>query len=204
MILEVFPVGSFQCNCIILGDEESLEAVVIDPGDEFEKISKHLDASGLKPIAFLHTHAHLDHVGATKKLKEKYNGKIYLHKEDEICYYNVKNQAEALGLPAPEISVVDHFVNDGENLSFGRIKLKFIHTPGHSPGSLCIFLENQESKILFSGDTIFCGSIGRTDLWGGDYATLINSIKTRLLPLPEETTIIPGHGPDTKLEVEKR
>ncbi len=205
MIVKTFPVGSFQCNCTVLGDEKTGEAIVIDPGDEPEKILALLASLNLKAKYLLHTHAHIDHIGGTRLVKEKNGGTIGLHKDDLFLYENIKMQGEFLGIfPQKETLPVDHYLIHGDVIEWGENRIEVFHTPGHTPGSLCFRHQSATQDLLFSGDTLFMNSIGRTDLWGGDYDQIISSIKTTLLALPETTSVICGHGPNTTIGREKK
>lgn len=203
MIIETFPVGPLQCNCTILGDPETGEAIVIDPGDEAMKVLKRLSAHGLKPKAILITHTHLDHVGGNHEVREKTGARVMLHEKDLPLYDNLGMQAQMIGLEAPVRGRVDEHIHQGDVIFFGSKgdSIEVLHTPGHTPGSCSFFLASR--NLLFSGDTLFSGSIGRTDLWGGDFDTEIRSIRDRLLPLPGLTRVVTGHGPDTTIAEER-
>ena len=200
MIFETFAVGPLQCNCIIVGCEQTHEALVIDPGDEVDRIQKVLNHHNLGVKGILHTHAHFDHVGATKPLKEDTGAPVYLNQEDEFLYQNLALQVAMFGLKAPETANIDHWFKEGEVVKSGTLAAQVLHTPGHSPGSVCFSLPGK----LLSGDTLFAGSIGRTDLWGGSYEQIMQSIRTRILAFPDETEVYPGHGPPTTIGQEKR
>lgn len=208
MFLKTFPVGAFQCNCTIIGDEKTNEAIVIDPGDEASKILNELNKQSLTVKYILHTHAHIDHIGATKTVKQHTQGKIGLHRDDLFLYENLKMQSDLLGMKVdPQTSPIDHYLVDADDLTWGTdLHCEVIHTPGHTPGSLTFALKSPDSmqSLLLTGDTLFMGSIGRTDLWGGDYDQIIASIKEKLLPFQEATVVIPGHGPKTSIGQEKR
>jgi len=205
--IKTFPVGSFGCNCTILGDPETGEAIVVDPGDEGERIVKELSAAGLKAKYLIHTHAHIDHILGTRTVKEKNGGTIGLHKDDLFLYENMEMQGQFLGLQVKQPALaVDHFLTHGDVLEWGSNRIEVIHTPGHTPGSIS-FLAHQllkDQDVLFSGDTLFAGSIGRTDLWGGDYDLIIDSIKTRLLNLKDNVQVVCGHGPVTSIGRERK
>lgn len=210
MILETIPVGPLQCNCVILGCGETGRALVIDPGEEADRILEILAARNLTVEAILHTHAHLDHVGATQPLAEATGAPILLHGEDQPLYDHVELQAQMFGLPTPPTLPVDRHVVDGEAIHAGSIRGEILHTPGHSLGSLCLHLPEARDPrsgrgrpILFAGDTLFCGGIGRTDLWGGDFDRILRSIRERILTLPDETLVVPGHGPMTSVGAER-
>lgn len=201
MFLKTFPVGPFQCNCSIFADEKTGEAVVIDPGDEAQEILRLLQEQGFTVRYLLHTHAHLDHICATKEVYEKTNASICLHKADQFLYDNIEMQGRSLGLAhALSVAPVTKYLEHGDEISVSDLPIKVLHTPGHTPGSICFSLKDH--NLLFAGDTLFYRSIGRTDLWGGDYDQIINSIKTKLLRLDPITTVIPGHGPKTTIGAE--
>jgi glyoxylase-like metal-dependent hydrolase (beta-lactamase superfamily II) len=202
MILESLVVGPFGCNCVVLGSEETGEAVVIDPGDDPEEILRVLDEHRLAPRYLLHTHAHLDHIGASEPLRAKSGGKICLHEEDLFLAEMLPVQAALFGLSSPPVPTVDLFLKDGDYYGVGEISCEVIHTPGHTPGSVCFSLKGRD--LLLTGDTLFAGSIGRTDLWGGSYEAILRSIRGRLLIFPDATVILPGHGPKSTIGRERR
>ena len=199
MIIETFPVGLLQCNCTILGDPETGEAIVIDPGDDAPEVLRRLKAHGLKPKAVLITHTHLDHVGGNHEVREATGAKVMLHEKDLPLYDNLPMQARMIGLATPTRGTVDEHIHQGDVIAFGGKgdKVEVLFTPGHTPGSCSFFVPGH--NLLLSGDTLFSGSVGRTDLWGGDFDTEIRSIRERLLPLPDDTRVIAGHGPDTTI-----
>ncbi|HEX9756424.1 MAG TPA: MBL fold metallo-hydrolase [Nitrospiria bacterium] len=201
MILEHLAVGLFQCNCLILGCETTHDAIVVDPGDEADRILEILGHRGLKLKAILHTHAHLDHVGATHQLQSITGASVALHGEDLFLHSNLKMQAEFLGLPVPTPARIDHFLKDKEEVKVGDLQTQILHTPGHTPGSICFHFPG-EREILLTGDTLFAGSIGRTDLWGGSYDDILNSVR-QLMEFKDETEVFPGHGPVTTIAQER-
>lgn len=201
MIFESFPVGPFQCNCMILGCKKTRSAVVIDPGEEAEQILALLSQHELNVVYILHSHAHLDHVGATKAVHENAGGTTGLHEDDMFLCEHLSTQAELFGLPCPETPVIEQFLNNGDVLSFGDHAVEVLHTPGHTPGSLSFYIN---SVGLITGDTLFSGGVGRTDLWEGSHPTLISSIKKSLLTFPDETIVYPGHGPKTTIGRERQ
>lgn len=203
MIHEILVVGPLQCNCSILGDEETREAIVIDPGDEVRQILDILAHHNLTLKYIINTHAHFDHVGNVHELREATGAQVFLHREDLPIYEAVPRQAMFFGLRAPTITPVDSYIKDGEGVQVGKIAAQAIHTPGHTPGSISIQVPG-EKETLFAGDTLFNGSIGRTDLPGGDFEAIMRSIKERLLPFDDETVVIPGHGPVTTMGWERR
>jgi len=201
MILESFPVGPFQCNCMIIACEETRTAIVIDPGGDAEKILSVLSKHQLQTTYLLHSHAHLDHIGATKPVHEKTKAKTCLHEDDMFLCEHVAAQAELFGLPNIDTPPMSQFLKDGDQISFGKESVQVLHTPGHTPGSLSFHIPGIG---LMTGDTLFSGSIGRTDLWKGSYPTLMHSIKKSLLSFPDETQVYPGHGPSTTIGHERQ
>jgi glyoxylase-like metal-dependent hydrolase (beta-lactamase superfamily II) len=203
---ETFPVPPLGCNCSILSDEASREAIVVDPGGSIPKIIEYLKSKDLSLKYIIHTHAHFDHCMGTSSLHKTLNGKVCLHKGDMFLYENLAQQCQAFGVryEKEEMVSVTHFLEDNEVLKIGEEKLEVLHTPGHTPGSVCFVGESIEKPVLFSGDTLFAGSIGRTDLWGGNYQQIIKSIENRLFTLDEATLVIPGHGELSDIFKEKR
>ena len=202
MILETFPVGPLQCNCTILGDEEAGEAIVIDPGDEVGRIHSRLAELGLKLKQILVTHAHIDHVGGALRLKRLTGAPILLNQNDLPLLKMMEMQAGWLGVATPETAPPDESLTDGLLVGLDRYPAEVLHTPGHTQGSVCLHFA--PLKMLIAGDTLFAGSIGRTDLPGGDYGQIIDSIQRRLLLLPDDTQVLPGHGPTTTIGQERR
>lgn len=202
MILETFPVGPLACNCTILGDEEASEAIVIDPGDDVTRIHRRLSELGLKLKQILITHAHIDHVGGALQLKRLTGAPIFLNQNDLPLLKMMPIQADWLGIETPETAPPDEALTDGLTVGLARYPAQVLHTPGHTQGSVCLHFAPM--KMLIAGDTLFAGSIGRTDLPGGDYGQIIDSIRSRLLVLPDETRVLPGHGPVTTLGDERR
>jgi len=202
LIIETIPVGMLLCNCVILGDEATKRAIVIDPGDEVDKIGALLEKHGLSVTAIVATHGHIDHVGGIAVLKALTGAPAMLHEGDAPMYENVALQAQWLGVPTPETTQIDKYLTDRQHIEFGKHKLEVRHTPGHSPGSVS-FVAPHDVPIIFAGDTLFAGSIGRTDLWGGSFDEIIRSIKGTLLPMPDDSVVLPGHGPRTTIGVER-
>lgn len=226
--IETFPVGAFQCNCSLVMDPASKLAFVVDPGDEAVTILERLDHYGLSVSALWHTHAHLDHIGATKFLYEECLRRnrsagladpvVYLHEGDRWLYENVALQSSLLRLHPFDVTSEWRPITDGQTYE-NFPGLRALHTPGHTPGSCCLDIkgggaldvprsyrmggEDAAKRVILSGDTLFRGSIGRTDLWGGDSALILKSIKTRLLGLPEDSVVVPGHGPLTTIGGER-
>lgn len=201
MILETFPVGPLQCNCTILGDEDAREAIVIDPGDDISRIHSRLTELGLKLKQILITHAHIDHVGGALKLKRITGAPILLNENDLPQLQMMDVQAGWLGMETPEVAPPDSSLDNGMKVGLDRFPAQVIHTPGHTQGS--VSLHFAPLNMVFAGDTLFAGSIGRTDLPGGNSRQLLDSIRASLLTLPEETQVIPGHGPATTIGAER-
>jgi glyoxylase-like metal-dependent hydrolase (beta-lactamase superfamily II) len=204
MIRETFPVGMLQCNCSVFGDETTREAIVVDPGDGLDDMTllhRVLDRHQLKVTAIVITHAHIDHIGGAARLKKLTGAPVYMNPADESLYANLDWQAKWLGMPAPETTGIDADAKDGDTLKVGATELHLMHTPGHTQGSLCVYAKAE--NVIAAGDTLFMDSIGRTDLPGGDGKQLLSSIHTRLLILPDETTVICGHGPATTIGRER-
>lgn len=197
-------VGPLQCNCTILACEKTREAVVLDPGDESEKILKALADERLQVKYLLHTHAHFDHIAGTGGVRSKTGAPVCLHKDDASLYDNLPMQGQLFGMRFEKAPPIEKFIEDEEQIVFGECRLTVAHTPGHSPGGICFIGESGSEQWCFSGDTLFQQSIGRTDLWGGDTERLLSSIKSRLFALDDDTKVFPGHGPDTTIGLEKR
>jgi len=210
MIYVRIPVGMLQCNCLIIGDPKSHEALVVDPGDEVGRILDMLGRYKLKVQAIISTHAHIDHVGGLAKLHQYTGAPVMMHSEDLPLYHGLEEQAAFLGMATPEMTDVDHLLKEGDTLPWGNFQASVIHTPGHTPGSVSLYLPQECGKVrlaqpqLFAGDTLFAGSIGRTDLWGGSMEQIMESLHEKLMKLPEETMVHPGHGTITTIGEEKQ
>ena len=202
MIHEVFPVGVLECNCSVLGDESTGEAMVVDPGGDVEQIRKVLADHHLRAKYIIATHAHIDHVMAIEPLQRATGAAVLMHGEDVPLFQHMAVQAEFLGVLAPKIVDVNRVLAEGDTVECGSLVLEVLHTPGHSPGSLSLHLRGAQSRIL-SGDTLFQGGIGRTDLWGGSMEQLLRSIRDRLMTFPDETPVFPGHGRPTTIGAER-
>jgi len=202
MILETFPVGPLQCNCTLMGDEEAGEAIVIDPGDEVTRIHRRITEHGLKLKQILVTHAHIDHVGGALKLKRLTGAPIYLNENDLPLLDMMASQAAWLGIPTPETAPPDEPLTDGLSVGLSSYPAQVLHTPGHTQGSICLHFV--PLKMVIAGDTLFAGSIGRTDLPGGNFEQIMDSIHSRLLALPDQTKVLPGHGPATTIGAERK
>jgi glyoxylase-like metal-dependent hydrolase (beta-lactamase superfamily II) len=202
MIHEILPVGMLACNCSIVGDEATGEAIVIDPGDDIERVQEILARHSLRARYIVATHAHIDHVAGIEKLQRASGAAVLMHEGDLPLYQNLAVQAAWLGVRPPGMVEVDQFLREGDALRWGSLQLEVLHTPGHSPGSLSLHLPGEHRRI-FSGDTLFQGSIGRTDLWGGSFDQILRSIQETLLRFPDETPVYPGHGPTTTIGEER-
>jgi hydroxyacylglutathione hydrolase len=233
LIHEIIPVGPLQCNCSILGDPITREALVVDPGDDVETILGLLQKHGLKVRAIISTHTHIDHVGGLAQLHAVTGAPVLIHEADMPLYGRLDMQAQFLGVPVPPMTKIDECVKDGDTIRWGGYTAQIIHTPGHTPGSIALFSDVARrddasagdalaspllagvggakfetgsaalSPLLLAGDTLFRGSIGRTDLWGGSMRDILRSIREKLLVLPEETRVVAGHGDETTIGSEK-
>jgi hydroxyacylglutathione hydrolase len=201
LILETFPVGPLQCNCTILGDPATGEAIVIDPGEEISRIHRRLTELGLKLTQILITHAHIDHVGGALRLKRLTGAPILLNENDLPLLQEMEMQAGWLGVPTPETESPDASLQEGMRVGLESYPAQVLHTPGHTQGSICLHFA--PLNLLVAGDTLFAGSIGRTDLPGGNSRQILDSIHSRLLVLPEDTHVITGHGHATTIGQEK-
>jgi len=204
MILETLPVGPLQCNCSILGDEETGTAIVIDPGDEAERVAEVVRRHGLTVSHIVHTHAHIDHIGGSAEFKRLCGGQASLHQGDQWLYEHLDMQGQMLGMSVTEAVALDKALEEGDRFDLGDTKLEVLHTPGHSPGSCTFVMERDGRQIVFAGDTLFAGSIGRTDLWGGDSALILDSLRGKLMELDDDAEVITGHGPSTTIGAERR
>jgi hydroxyacylglutathione hydrolase len=230
LIHEIIPVGMLRCNCSILGDPTTGEAIVVDPGDEIERVTEILRAHNLKVRAIISTHTHIDHVGGLAGLHRATGAPVMIHEADLPMYQNLEAQARFLGTPTPESVKIKDFVKEGDALRWGDYSARVMHTPGHSPGSISLFVEKRVTGLpphsdqlrtshaespghspgrgegparLIAGDTLFQGSIGRTDLWGGSMKDILSSIREKLMKLPDQTVVIPGHGDLTTIGEER-
>lgn len=202
MIHEILPVGLLECNCSVFGDETSREGLVVDPGDQVDDVLEIIERHGLHVKAIIITHAHIDHIGGAQKLKQATGAPVYMNLNDMELQKGLDRQAAWLGVEPPEPVAIDAPARDGDRLVIGATELHVLHTPGHTQGSISLWIPAEEK--LVAGDTLFRDSIGRTDLPGGDGRQILRSIHDKLLPLPEQTVVIPGHGAKTTIGREKR
>jgi hydroxyacylglutathione hydrolase len=201
VIHEILPVGVLQCNCSIFGDEQSREALVIDPGDDIEGIAALLEKHGLTVKAIVITHAHIDHIGGAAKLKALTGAPVCMNQNDAGLYDHLHVQASWLGMKTPERTEIDNQARDGDTLRLPNAEFQIRHTPGHTQGSISLWIP-AENKLI-AGDTLFRDSIGRTDLPGGDGRQILRSIRDKLLTLPDTAIVVPGHGPNTTIGRER-
>ena len=202
MIHETFPVGPLHCNCTILGDEITHQAMVVDPGDNIPEILSRLQRHGLTLSQIVVTHAHIDHVGGAAQLRKATGAPVLMNQQDLALLGMMEMQANWIGVPTPEVAPPDASAEDGLAVGLAALPAEVLHTPGHTPGSICLLFPAQH--LLLAGDTLFAGSIGRTDLPGGDGHQILRSLRDRLLVLPDATRVIPGHGPETSIGEERQ
>jgi glyoxylase-like metal-dependent hydrolase (beta-lactamase superfamily II) len=204
VIIETFAAGSLGCNCTILGDESSGEAIVVDGGDGVDEVLRRLRHRNLRATHLLHTHAHIDHIGHVGTLRELAGGLALLHPADLPLYRTLAIQAQWIGLSqAPRIVDLDADLHDGDVIALGTLKIEVLHTPGHTPGSVCFAIDNGDGTTILSGDTLFAGSIGRWDLGGTSMEDIVASIHRKLLDYNDDTPVIPGHGLFTTIGIER-
>ena len=201
MIHEIIPVGPLQCNCSVIGDEGTREAMVIDPGDDINEVLALAQKHGLTVKEIVITHAHIDHVGGAMKLRQITGAPILLNQNDYALLKMLDLQAAWVGMASPGKVEIDQGLGEGDKVRAGSLEATVLHTPGHTEGSVCLYFPAQQK--LIAGDTLFAGSIGRTDLPGGNPRQILRSIEDKLLGLPEETLVVPGHGPNTTIGREK-
>jgi len=201
MIHEILPVGPLQCNCSIIADESSRKAMVIDPGDDIADVLAILEKHDLRVEQIVITHAHIDHVGGAMKLRVATGAPLLLNQNDYRLLKMLDLQAAWLGMESPGKVDVDRNISDADTIEAGPLLANVIHTPGHTEGSICLYFPSE--KKLIAGDTLFAGSIGRTDLPGGSFDKIIRSLHGKVLSLPDETVVVPGHGPITTIGEER-
>lgn len=204
MHIETFPAGTMGCNCSIVVDPQSKSAIVVDPGGDFDEIQRRLTKAGASVVAIVHTHTHIDHVGATAPLQAWTGAPAKIHEADRFLYEMLPVQAAFIGMPVPEICDLEGSLTDDLVLSAGSLEMAVLHTPGHTPGSCSFVAKLGGTQVAFAGDTLFRRGIGRTDLWGGDSDLILKSIKRKLFSLDETTKVITGHGPATTIGEERR
>ena len=204
MIIETFPVGPLTCNCTILGDEVTREAMVVDPGDNIPEILSRLQKHGLTLRQIVVTHAHIDHVGGAAQLRKLTGAPVIMNQQDLGLLGMMQMQAGWLGVPTPEVAPPDASAEDGLTVGLATLPAQVLHTPGHTPGSICLLFHFNDQHLLLAGDTLFAGSIGRTDLPGGNGQQILRSLRERLLVLPDSTRVLPGHGPETTIGEERQ
>jgi glyoxylase-like metal-dependent hydrolase (beta-lactamase superfamily II) len=198
--VDMVTVGPFQENTFFLRAADAPETIVIDPGDEPERLISIVETHRWKPVAIVNTHAHLDHIGAVSELKNHFKLPFYLHPDDLNTLRDAPEHARMFGVRVPLVPEVDHALEGGQTLDLAGLQIRVLYTPGHTPGGVSFVVDGR----VFAGDALFYGSIGRTDLPGGDYDTLMRSLREQLLPLPDETIVHCGHGPDTTIGRERR
>ncbi|HUM05929.1 MAG TPA: MBL fold metallo-hydrolase [Terriglobales bacterium] len=201
MIHVILPVGPLQCNCSIIGDETTHEAMVIDPGDDIADVVAVIHKHGLKVQQIVITHAHIDHVGGAMKLRQLTGAPILLNENDCALLKMLDMQAAWIGMESPGVVEIDSGLADHQSVEAGGLKANVLHTPGHTEGSVCLYFPAE--RLLIAGDTLFAGSIGRTDLPGGSFEKIMRSLHQTVLALPDETVVIPGHGPGTTIGEER-
>ncbi len=199
MLIERFVVGPLDTNAYVISDDETKKALVVDPGDEPDRILDYIKDKGLEVTAIVCTHAHFDHIGGIGDIKNETGAKVVLHKEDMETYATAKDHAAFWGYSVDDLPQPDGYIDEGDEVELGNVRLKVLHTPGHSPGGICLYGEG----VLITGDTIFQGSVGRTDFPGGSVEMLKKSFK-RIIDFPEETKIYSGHGPETSVGRERK
>jgi hydroxyacylglutathione hydrolase len=205
LLRETFPAGPLECNCTVLACADTKDAVIVDPGGELPRIAEIVAHYDLTVRAIIHTHAHLDHIFGTRDVHEKHGGEICLHQDDAFLYDGIAMQAAMFGWKVRPATPVSRWIEHGDRIQLGKQTLEVIHTPGHTPGSVCFEIHDPDmGRLMFAGDTLFRRSVGRTDLPGGDGAQLSRSIRDRLYTRDLDTLVIPGHGPTTSLGDEAR
>jgi hydroxyacylglutathione hydrolase len=204
LTIETFPVGPLACNCTIVADESTREAIVVDGGDGVDEVVRRLKERDLTAKLLIHTHAHIDHIGDLGRLRDLTHAGGLLHADDLPLYRTLALQARWIGLrDAPSVVRLDGDLRDGDVLSAGGVRIGVLHTPGHTPGSVCFSIDGDEATTLLTGDTLFAGSIGRWDLGGTSMDDIVRSIHAKLMPFNDATPVIPGHGKFTTIGIER-
>jgi glyoxylase-like metal-dependent hydrolase (beta-lactamase superfamily II) len=205
LTVETFPLGSFGCNCTIIIDDQTKEAIVVDGGDGVPEVVKRLERLGARAKYLVHTHAHIDHIGDVGALRDQTGAQALLHPADLPLYRSLGTQAGLLGMyEVPRVVALDGDLQDGDRIRSGNVELDVLHTPGHTPGSVCFSFSDSAASTVLSGDTLFAGAIGRWDLGGTSMEDIIDSIHRKLMPFDDATRVIPGHGPFTTIGTERR
>jgi hydroxyacylglutathione hydrolase len=205
VIVEHLAVGPLLCNCTIVADERRGDAIVVDGGDGVDDVLATLRRRGLRATHLLHTHAHIDHIGDAGRLRDETSARAFLHPGDLPLYEMLDWQARLLGLPhAPAVVRLDGELADGVTFRSGNVTVEVLHTPGHTPGSVSFSVREDDATLLLTGDTLFAGAIGRWDIGGTSMEDIVDSINRKLLVFPDETPVMPGHGPSTTIGVERR
>jgi glyoxylase-like metal-dependent hydrolase (beta-lactamase superfamily II) len=204
MRVDVLTVGMFQSNCFIVSCENTNEAIIIDAGDEGERIVDHVKRANLDVKMIVCTHGHIDHVAGLPTVRRAISAPVVMHKDEITLYEHVDRQAMLFGVPAPGTVKIEKFVAHGDKLTFGNLTGEVVHTPGHSPGGISIAFRNERPPVIFVGDVLFQGSIGRTDLMGASERQMATTLKDIILELPDDMVVYPGHGPQTTIGIERR
>lgn len=203
MHVDSFQVGPLGCTCSIVMDPVSKRAIVIDPGGDEERIEEKLVSLGARVEAIVHTHTHIDHVGATAGVQRTTGARACIHEDDRFLYALLPVQSAMLGIVVPEMVDMEGSLRDGTSIRAGALEMGVLHTPGHTPGSVTFVVRAEGATHVFTGDTLFRRGIGRTDLWGGDQDAILRSLKDKILTLPEDAVVVPGHGPLTTIGDER-
>lgn len=203
MLVETFATGPLGCNCSLVVDEATKRAIVVDPGGDLEKIEARLTALGVGVEAIVHTHTHVDHVGATAGVQRATNARACIHEADRFLYDLLPVQSAMLGIPLPESVDMEGSLADGTTIKAGGLEMGVLHTPGHTPGSVTFVVTSGGATRVFTGDTLFRRGIGRTDLWGGDSDAIMRSLRGKILTLPDDAVVVAGHGPNTTIGDER-
>jgi hydroxyacylglutathione hydrolase len=202
--IETFAVGPLACNCTIVVDEATRDAIVVDGGDGVDEVAARLDRNRWRAKLLVHTHAHIDHIGDVGRLRERAGGKALLHPADLPLYRTLALQARWIGLTqSPPVATLDGELHEGDAFELGDVRCRVLHTPGHTPGSVCFEIAGGRQRLLLTGDTLFAGSIGRWDLGGTSMEEIVDSIRRKLRPYPDVTPVVPGHGPSTTIGLER-